>query len=78
MRNRWHANLRILGIEEVKTVSCVPLSHPFIERAIGSVRREYLDHMLFWNESDLSRKLDQYKVFYNETRGLSFLKNRSC
>jgi transposase InsO family protein len=67
--HRWHANLRVLGIVEVKTVPCVPLSHPFVERAIGSVRREYLDQILFWNENDLSRKLDQYKAFYNETRG---------
>jgi putative transposase len=67
--HRWHANLRVLGIAEVKTVPYVPRSHPFVERAIGSVRREYLDHILFWNETDLSRKLDQYQNFYNEIRG---------
>ena len=30
--HRWRANLRILEVREVKTVTYVPLSHPFIER----------------------------------------------
>ena len=67
--HRWRANLRVLGIDEVKTVPYTPLSHPFVERAIGSVRRELIDHVLFWNGRDLSRKLSQYLVYYNETRG---------
>ena len=40
---RWKANLRILGVKEVKTVPFVPLTHPFVERLVGTVRREYLD-----------------------------------
>ena len=51
--HRWQANLRVLDVEEVKTVPYVPLSHPFIERAIGTVHREYLDQTLFWNSVDL-------------------------
>lgn len=39
----WQANLQVLGIDEVKNVPYTPLSHPFVERAIGSVRRELLD-----------------------------------
>ena len=54
--HRWAANLRILEIDEIKTVPHVPLSHPFVERLIGTVRREFLDHVLFWNASDLERK----------------------
>jgi transposase InsO family protein len=41
--HQWSANLRILGVEELKTVPCAPLSHPFVERLIGTIRREYLD-----------------------------------
>jgi transposase InsO family protein len=67
--HRWKANLRILGIEEVKTVPYTPLSHPFVERVIETVRREFLDQVLFWNGRDLSKKLGQYMVYYNETRG---------
>jgi len=49
--HRWRANLRILDIEELKSVPFVPRSHPFIERLIGTLRREYLDHTFFWNSS---------------------------
>jgi transposase InsO family protein len=57
-----------LGIHEVKTIPGVPVSHPFIERLIGTIRREYLDHMLFWNASDLARKLEAFKEYYNGHR----------
>src|SRR5450756_825648 len=46
--HRWQANLRILGVETVQTVPQVPWSHPFIERFIGTIRREYLDRLFFW------------------------------
>ena len=45
--HRWLANLRVLDIEEIKTVPFVPQSHPFVERLIGTLRREYLDHLFF-------------------------------
>ena len=38
----------------------VPRSHPFIERLIGTLRREYLDQIFFWNGLDLHRKLDRF------------------
>jgi hypothetical protein len=58
--HRWTANLRILEIDEIKTVPQVPLSHPFVERLIGAVPREFLDHVLFWNARDLERKLADF------------------
>ena len=66
--HQWQANLRILGIHEIKTIPHVPVSHPFIERLFGTIRREYLDHVLFWNESDLKRKLAAFKEYYNNFR----------
>src|SRR6202162_1775231 len=51
--HQWQANLRVLEVTEIKTVPYVPLSHPFVERLIGTVRREYLDHMVFWTSADL-------------------------
>ena len=45
--HRWKANLRILGVKVVKTVPCVPLSRPFVERLVGTVRREYLEQTPF-------------------------------
>jgi putative transposase len=46
--HQWQANLRILEVTEIKSIPYVPLSHPFVERLIGTLRREYLDHTLFW------------------------------
>jgi len=43
----WKANLRILEVTEVKTVPYLPISHPFVERLIGTIRREYLDLVPF-------------------------------
>jgi hypothetical protein len=50
--HRWRANLRILNMTEVPKV---PLSHPFIERLVGTVRRELLDQIPFWSARDLER-----------------------
>src|ERR1017187_9937119 len=55
--HRWRANLRVLEIEEIKTVPFVPCSHPLVEGLIGTIRREYLDHLSFWSRLDLQRKL---------------------
>jgi len=65
---QWNANLRILDVVEVKTVPYVPLSHPFVERLIGTVRREYLDQVPFWSARDLERKLMLFKEYYNRDR----------
>jgi transposase InsO family protein len=51
--HQWQANLRVLGVTEIKTVPYVPLSHPFVERLIGTLRREFLDRTLFWTTPDL-------------------------
>ena len=66
--HRWKANLRILDIEEIKSVPYVPRSHPFVERLIGTVRRECLDQTLFWNARDLERKLVDFRTYYNRER----------
>ena len=66
--HRWLANLRILEVEEIKSIPYVPVSHPFVERLIGTIRREFLDHVLIWNAVDLGRKLEAFRNYYNENR----------
>ena len=66
--HQWRANLRIREIEEIKTVPHTPLSHPFTERLVGTIRREFLDQILFWNKSDLEEKLEEFKNYYNTHR----------
>ena len=55
--HQWEANLRILGVTEIKTVPYIPSSHPFVERLIGAIRRECLDRLLFWMAADIEIKL---------------------
>ncbi|MDX2507472.1 MAG: integrase core domain-containing protein [Gammaproteobacteria bacterium] len=43
-------------------------SHPFVERLIGTVRREHLNQMIFWNERDLQNKLNEFQQYYNALR----------
>ncbi len=62
--HRWKANLRILDVTEIKTVPYVPLSHPFVERLVGTIRRELLDHTPFWHARDLERKLLAFRDYY--------------
>jgi transposase InsO family protein len=71
--HQWQANLRILSVDEIKTVPYTPLSHPFIERLIGTIRREFIDHTLFWNNVDLERKLADFQTYYNHHRTHSSL-----
>lgn len=66
--HRWRANLRVLDVNEIKTLPLIPCSHPFVERLIGTIRREYLDYVPLWNVDDLTRKLDQFKAYDNEDR----------
>ncbi len=66
--HRWLANLRILEIDEVKTIPYTPTSHPFVERLIGSIRRELLDQVFFWNTLDLERKLRRFQRYFNHSR----------
>ena len=65
---RWLANLRVLEIDEIKSVPNTPVSHPFVERLIGTLRREYFDRVFFWNAVDLERKLNEFKTYFNGHR----------
>ncbi len=68
-RNAWRViRSGSTEIDEIKTVPRLPVSHPFVERLIGSIPREYLDQVLFWNVHDLEKKLDEYKNYYNGYR----------
>ena len=75
--HQWQANLRILDVREIKTVPYVPLSHPFVERLIGTIRRECLDRTLFWTAADLEMKLLDFQRYYNGHRTHAGLDGRT-
>lgn len=44
------------------------MSHPFVERLIGTIRREFLNQTFFWNGLDLTRKLEMFRRYDNKQR----------
>jgi putative transposase len=66
-----------LGIREVLTAPRAPWQNPFVERVIGSIRRECLDHVLILSEAHLRRLLRAYGAYYNTTRPHQSLDNNS-
>jgi transposase InsO family protein len=74
--HQWQANLRILEVTEIKTVPGVPLSHPFIERLIGTIRLECLDHALFWTTADLEAKVQDFQEYVNHYRAHAGLRGQ--
>jgi hypothetical protein len=64
-------------VTELKTVPYVPLSHPFVERLIGTIRREYLDRLLFWTAVDLESKLLEFSHYYNRHRAHASLAGKT-
>jgi len=66
--HRWRANLWILRVEEIATVPYRPLSHPFVERLIGTIRRKYPDRTFYWNARNLERKLTDFRQYCKRDR----------
>ena len=56
--------------------SCAPVT-PFVERLIGTTRRECLDHVLFWHARDLERTLADFQAYYNEVRSHASLRGHT-
>ena len=72
----FHQRVRGMAIREVLTAPRSPWQNPFVERLIGSIRRECLDHIIVLNESSLRRILKTYLRYYQDSRNhLSLEKN---
>ena len=57
-----------MGMEEVKTGFRSPWQNPYVERVIGSIRRECLDHMIVPNAKHLRRIINDYLAYYHGHR----------
>src|SRR5271167_4435355 len=57
-----------MGITEVITAPHSPWQNAYVERVIGSIRRECLDHIVIFNERHLRRILSSYIDYYQRTR----------
>jgi hypothetical protein len=69
---RWHRQFRrriaTMGIREVISAPSSPWQNPYVERLIGSIRRECLDHVIVFNKKHLRRTLTQYLFYCHGSR----------
>lgn len=66
--NCFRQRIRNMGIDEVLTAPRSPWQNPYVERLIGSIRRECLDHVIVFNEDQLHRILGEYFEYYHRAR----------
>ena len=68
--------IRAMGIRDHPTAPRSPWQNGHVERLIGSIRRESLDHLVVFDEAQLRRVLRNYASYYNQVRThLSLEKN---
>ncbi len=60
--------LRAMGIRDRPIAPRSPWQNAYVERLIGSIRRECLDHIIVFGEAHLSRILGAYAAYYNGSR----------
>jgi putative transposase len=66
--NAWAHTATAMGIHEIRTAPRSPWQNAYVERFIGSVRRECLDHVIVCTESGLRRVLTAYVEYYLRSR----------
>ena len=64
----FRSTVMAMGVEEVVTAPRSPWQNPYVERLIGSVRRECLNHVIVLNERHLRRILVSYLDYYHRSR----------
>jgi transposase InsO family protein len=60
--------LRAMGIRDKPIAPGSPWQNAYVERLIGTIRRECLDHMIVFGEAHLRRSLGKYAAYYNGSR----------
>ena len=60
--------IKRMGIEQLLISPRSPWQSPYVERVIGSIRRECLDHMIILNERHLKKILKEYFAYYHDDR----------
>ncbi len=60
--------MRAIGIRDKPNAPASPWQNGFVERLIGSIRRECVDHIVVMSEAHLHRVLKAYARYYNDIR----------
>jgi putative transposase len=64
----FRRRIQNMGLEDVMTAPQSPWQNPYLERLIGSIRRDVLDHVIILNERHLRRVLQSYLRYYHGWR----------
>jgi len=64
----FRQKVALLGLVEVTTALRSPWQNPYVERVIGSIRRECLNHTIIIGERHLRRVVANYVRYYNRAR----------
>jgi hypothetical protein len=70
----FQRRLASLGISEIVSAPASPWQNPYVQRLIGSIRRECLDHVIVLNEAHLRRVLKAYSRYYIAAERISALR----
>jgi putative transposase len=60
--------VKAMGIEQVLSAPRSPWQRAYVERVIGTIRRECLDHVIVLHQTSLSRHLQLFLDYYHQTR----------
>src|SRR4051812_12815928 len=60
--------VKVMGIKQVLSAPRSPWQRAYVERVIGSIRRECLDHVIVFSEGSLRRTLASYGAYYHQWR----------
>jgi hypothetical protein len=66
--DEFRRRVKALDIEEVLTAPQSPWQNPFVERIIGSIRRDRLDYVIIFSEAHLRRILAEYFAYHHRSR----------
>jgi hypothetical protein len=64
----YTGRIRTMRIRDHPTAARSPWQNRHVERLIGSIRREALDHLIVFDEAQLRRVLKKYASYYNQVR----------
>jgi putative transposase len=64
----FRERMKAMGIEEIVTAPRSPWQNPFVERLLGMVRRDCLNHVIVLGEARLRRTLTRYFRYYHKYR----------
>jgi transposase InsO family protein len=66
--DEFRKDVQAMGIQEVLSAPRSPWQRAYVERFIGTIRRECLDHVIVLNEASLYRHVKSFLAYYHESR----------